>query len=191
MTNILFALALAVWFALLSPVALRGLAVSAPARNDPVLPPLLLVLAFTCLPYLFSVPREDGTAVLDQGLSGSNIATVAITGLTGLYVLARIAADRRVLLLAFSLPYLSFTLALGWDMLSAVWSILPTYTLYRATETATYFLATILIFDRADIMDRLPALLAAILGAWLLAVAPTVLDALSHGIVFSSAKNNL
>ncbi|AWN45828.1 hypothetical protein DK419_05445 [Methylobacterium terrae] len=191
MLNALIAIAAATWFTVAYPVLRRRLAVRAASANAPVFWPLALVTVFAFMPLVFTVPREDGNAVLEQGLTASNVVTIVLTGLTALYLLAKIAADRRVLTLPFAMPYLPFTMMIGVNGLSAAWSIVPAYTLYRTAELAVFTLASILIFDRPDIRRRLADLLAIVTVAWLVSVIPETLQSLAHGIVFSSAKNNM
>ena len=191
MFSIVLAAATALWFALLYPLASRHLAVAAGPRNlSPVLP-MALIATFVFFHLLFDVAREDGTAILDQGLTASNKVTVAVTGLTAIYLAVRIAADRTVILVPFARPYLPFTLLVLVDAASTAWSIVPAYTAYRSVELAVFYLATILVFDRDDVERRFPGLLAAFILAWLAAAAPTIVASLASGIVFSSAKNNL
>lgn len=191
MLNVLLVVAVVVWFALLYPLARHNLETRTGPLNGPVAVPFALMSTFALLPLVFNVPRDDGNAVLDQGLTASNIALVVMTGLTGLYLLARIAVDRRVLLVAFSMPYLPFTLMILVNGISTAWSIVPTYTIYRTVELAIFTLASIMIFDRSDIERRLANVFALFTVAWLVATTPIILDNLAHGIVFSSAKHNL
>lgn len=191
MLNALIAVGVATWFTVAYPVLRRRLATHPPSGGAPLFWPLTLVVVFAFMPLVFTVPREDGNAVLEQGLTASNVVTIVLTGLTALYLIVKVAADRRVLLLPFAMPYLPFTLMIGMDGLSAAWSIVPTYTLYRTAELAVFTLASILIFDRPDIRRRLADILAIVTLAWLVSVTPEVLQNLASGIVFSSAKNNM
>ena len=191
MLNLLLVVAVVVWFALLYPLARHRLETRMGPLNGPVAVPFALMSVFALLPLVFNVPRDDGNAVLDQGLTASNIALVVMTGLTGLYLAARIAVDRRVLLVAFSMPYLPFTLMILVNGVSTAWSVVPSYTVYRTVELAIFTLASILIFDRSDIERRLANLFALFTVVWLVATTPIILDNLAHGIVFSSAKHNL
>lgn len=191
MLNLLLVVAVAVWFALLYPLARHRLETRMGPLNGPVAVPFALMSVFALLPLVFNVPRDDGNAVLDQGLTASNVALVVMTGLTGLYLAVRIAVDRRVLLVAFAMPYLPFTLMILVNGVSTAWSVVPTYTAYRTVELAIFTLASILIFDRSDIERRLPNLFALFVVVWLVATTPIILDSLAHGIVFSSAKHNL
>ncbi|OAS19743.1 O-antigen ligase family protein [Methylobacterium platani] len=191
MLNALIAVAVATWFAVAYPVLRRRLAVRIPSGGAPLAWPLALVVVFAFMPLVFTVPREDGNAVLEQGLTASNVVTIVLTGLTALYLGVKIAADRRILLLPFAMPYLPFTMMVGVNGLSAAWSIVPAYTLYRTAELAVFTLASILIFDRPDIRHRLADILAIVTLAWLVSVTPEILQSLAAGIVFSSAKNNM
>ena len=191
MLNLLLAIALVVWFALLYGVARHHLVTATvPLDARPTLP-IVLVAAFAMLPLVFVVTREDGNAVLDQGLTASNVAQLVLAALTGLYVAGCVLLDRRVLLVPFSMPYLPFTLMIAVNGVSALWSVVPTYTAYRTVELAIFTLATILIFDRCDIGRRLAPLLSMFVAVWLLAVSPEIVTSLAGGIVFSAAKNNM
>ncbi|CAO4184770.1 O-antigen ligase-related domain-containing protein [Methylorubrum aminovorans] len=191
MLNLLLVVAVVVWFALLYPLARHRLETRMGPLDGPVAVPFALMSVFALLPLVFNVPREDGNAVLDQGLTASNIALVVMTGLAGLYLAVRVAVDRRVLLVAFSMPYLPFTLMILVNGVSTAWSVVPSYTAYRTLELAIFTLVSILIFDRSDIERRLANLFALFTCVWLVATAPIILDNLAHGIVFSSAKHNL
>ncbi|CAO4177240.1 O-antigen ligase family protein [Methylorubrum populi] len=191
MLSFLLIVAVAVWFGLLYPVARHNLATEMGPLNGPLVVPFILVAAFALMPLVFNVPREDGNAVLEEGLSASNVVTLVLTGLTGLYLVARIAADRRILLVPFSMPYLPFTLMILVNGLSTAWSIVPIYTAYRTVELTIFYLAVILIFDRVDIERRLANLFALFTVVWLVAVTPIILENLASGIVFSSAKHNI
>lgn len=191
MLSFLLVVAIVVWFALLYPVAGRNLRTRTVPQNAPLAIPVALVATFAMMPLVFTVPRDDGNAVLEQGLTASNIVMIVMTGLTGLYLVVKVALDRRVLLVPFSVPYLPFTLMILVNGASTLWSIVPVYTAYRTIELAIFYLASILIFDRSDIERRLADLLALFTVVWLLAVAPIIVTSLASGIVFSSAKNNM
>ena len=191
MFSALLAAAIVVWFALLCPFVLRHLTRVMTALDAPIHGPLLLMIVFSFLPLVFNVPREDGTAVLEEGLSSSNLLTVFLTGVAALYLVFRAAADRRLLFVAFARPYLAITLLLACDAASTLWSIVPAYTLYRTAEVAVFSMTAILIFDRSDIERRLGGLLCLIVLAWLVAVIPDMAASFAQGIVFSAAKNNM
>ncbi len=191
MLSLLLVVAVAVWFTLLYPLARHNLATETGPLNGPLVAPFVLVATFALMPLIFNVPREDGNAVLDEGLSASNVVTIAIAGLTGIYLAARILADRRLLLVPFSMPYLPFTLMIIVNGLSTAWSIVPVYTAYRTVELIILYLAVILIFDRSDIERRLAGLFALFTVLWLVAVSPVILQSLARGIVFSAAKHNI
>ncbi|MEH3116132.1 MAG: O-antigen ligase family protein [Methylorubrum populi] len=191
MLSVLLVVAVAVWFALLYPLARHNLATETGPLNGPLTVPFILVATFALMPLVFTVPREDGNAVLDEGLTASNVVTLVIAGLTGLYLAVRTAIDRRILLVPFSMPYLPFTLMILVNGLSTAWSIVPAYTAYRTVELAVLYLAAIVIFDRADIERRLANLFALFTLIWLVAVTPIILASLASGIVFSSAKHNM
>ncbi len=180
------------WFALIYPLLRRALEQRRVAPPDvrPFLP-FLLMAAAAFVSIVYVVDRGDGTALLDQGLSASNRVTIAITALTGLYVLWQIARDKRVLRLPFAMPYLPFTMMILFDVLSTAWSVVPSYTIYRAVELAILFIATILLFDRKSIVRSLPVLIGAFIVTWLVLAAPTYADNIAHGIIFSSAKHNV
>ncbi|NEU11683.1 O-antigen ligase domain-containing protein [Methylobacterium sp. BTF04] len=191
MLNLLLFIAILTWFAMLYPLARRHLATLVQPVDARTVLPIILVATFAFMPLVFTVSRDDGNAVLEEGLTASNVITLLLTGLTALYLLAQVAMERRVLLLPFAMPYLPFTLMIGMNALSTLWSIVPAYTIYRSIELFVFFFASILIFDRTDIERRLADLLAIFILAWLAATAPIIADSLAHGIVFSAAKNNM
>lgn len=191
MLSILLSVAIVSWFVAIYPVARRLLATATPPQNAPLRTPVALVATFAFMPLVFVIPREDGTAFLEEGLTASNVVTLILTGLTGLYVGYKVLMDRRILLVPFSMPYLPFTLMIAVDGVSSLWSIVPSYTAYRTVELSVFYLATILIFDRSDIQRRLADLLALFVVVWLLAVSPIIATSLAGGIVFSAAKNNM
>lgn len=191
MLSVLLSIAILSWFALLYPALSRRLATNVAPINAPLPVLIALVATFAFMPLVFVIPRQDGTAVLQEGLTASNIVTVILTGLTGLYLVGNAVLDRRVVVLPFAMPYLPVTLMIAVNGLSTLWSIVPAYTAYRTVEFAVFYVATILIFDRLDIERRLPNLLAIFIAAWLLAVSPIVATNLASGIVFSSGKNNM
>jgi exopolysaccharide production protein ExoQ len=191
MLAILTIVAFGIWFALLYPVLRHALERHVvPLNLSPVLP-ALLISAYGFAPMVFNIDRNDGTALLDQGLSQSNKLMVAIAALAGCYALWQIARDKRVLRLLLAMPYLPFTLMILFDGLSAAWSVVPSYTAYRTVELAILFLVTVLVFDRSSIERRLPLLMSAFIVIWLVLAAPVYAGNMAHGIVFSSAKNNL
>lgn len=191
MLTILTAIAIASGFFLLYPI-LRGALQRAvgPLNASPVVP-VILTATHAFMPLIFVVERADGTELLDAGLTSSNKVMMAITGATALYVAWKMAGDRRVWRLPFAMPYLPFTIMIGFDLASAAWSLVPAYTFYRAGELAVLFLASILIFDRTTIERFLPGFLMVFTGIWLAATAPTWLESIAHGTVFSAAKHNL
>lgn len=161
-----------------------------PAVNWPWVGPLILSSTFTFAQFVFNVQREDGTAVLEQGLSASNIMTIAITIATAFYLLAILCVRRDVALLPFSASYLPFTLMIIYNLLSVMWSVVPVYTLYRCFELIIFYTLALVLFDRADIRQKIGKLLALYILAWLFVSLPRILESLVSGIVFSSAKNN-
>ncbi len=191
MLAILTIVAFVVWFALLYPMLRRAFERHVAPRNVPPLLPFLVISACAMTPFVYTVDRADGTALLDQGLSASNRLMIALTGLAGCYVLWQIARDRQVLRLPFAMPYLPFTLMILVDGLSTLWSVMPSFTAYRTAELAILFLASILLFDRTNIVRSLPVLISAFIGVWLVLVTPLFATNLAHGIIFSSAKNNM
>ncbi len=191
MLAILTIVAFGAWFALLYPVLRRALERHAvPLDVSPIVPALLLA-ADAYAQLVFVVNRADGTALLDQGLTASNKVMIAIAGLVGCYVLWQVARDKRVLRLPFAMPYLPFTVMILFDGLSTFWSIVPSYTAYRTLELGILFLATVLLFDRNSIQRSLPVMMSALIAIWLVVVAPVYAGNLAHGVIFSSAKNNM
>lgn len=191
MLNLFVSVAVVAWFVLLYGVARQNLVTVERPSEHPVRLLIGLVAVFAYMPLVFSVQRPDGQAVLEEGLTASNVVTLVLTGLTGLYVLVSVLRDRRLLRLPFAMPYLPFTLLVATDAASTLWSIVPPYTFYRAVELSVFTFASILIFDRSDIARRLPDFLAVFIVVWLLAIIPTVVTNLAGGIVFSSGKNNM
>lgn len=191
MLNVLLTVAAVSFFALLYPMALTHLRTNTPPYNASLPVLIVLVAAFAFTYVVFVVERESGTDFLDQGLSASNVLTLALTGLAALYLGFLILVDRRIALLPFSMPYLPFTLMIAVDALTTFWSIVPSYTAYRVVELAVFYLATILIFDRNDIRRRIADLLALFIALWLAAATPVVAASFAKGIVFSAAKDNL
>ncbi|MDP4025283.1 O-antigen ligase domain-containing protein [Methylobacterium sp. NEAU 140] len=191
MLSVFVAIAILVWFGLLYGVARQRLVTVARPPDGPLAVPIALVATFAFMPLVFAVTRENSQALLDEGLSISNVLSLALAGLTGLYVAARAYRDPRLLRVPLSMPYLPFTLMIGVDGLSTLWSLVPSYTAYRTVELSIFYLASILIFDRSDIERRLADLLAAFVLIWLVAVSPTIGTSLAQGVVFSSAKNNM
>jgi exopolysaccharide production protein ExoQ len=191
MLNILLSLAILAWFVLLYGAAQQGLATVARPQDGPLVVPIALQATVAFMPLVFVVERKDGRAILEEGLTASNIMLVALAGLTGLYLAAYVLRRPRLLSVPFSRPYLPFTLMIGMDGLSVFWSVVPAYTAYRAVELSIFYLAAILIFDRSDIESRLADLLALFVVIWLATITPTVVTNLMSGIVFSSGKNNM
>lgn len=191
MLNLFLLVAVLSSFVLLYPVVATHLKTNTPPCDAPPLILIGLVAAFAFNYMVFLVEREDGTALLAQGLSASNIVIVCLTVATGLYIGLLALIDRQVLAVPFSMPYLPFTLMIAVNGLSALWSVVPSYTAYRAVELAIFYVASILIFDRADIERRLGDLLAIFVVIWLGVAAPRIVENFSQGIFFSAAKHNL
>ncbi len=191
MFSVLLAVGIAIWFALLCPLAIRHWAVSQHPETVPLPLPLALVAVFAFMPLVFVVQREDGSAVLQEGLTASNVVTLALTGLTAFYLAFKIAHRPTVARLPLASAYLPFTLMIMFDFISASWSIVPAYTLYRAFELTIFTMASILIFDRDDLMTSLRGILVVFVLIWLAAVSPIIVGSLVGGVVFSAAKNNM
>ena len=192
MDSVVLAAASAIWFAILVPVVARRVACPmAPLDGRGATLAFALVLVFSQVSLVFDVPRDDGTAVLDQGLSASNLLQVALTGASALYVALRVLIEPRLGRLPFAPPYLAMTLMIAYDGASALWSVVPSYTVYRTIEVATFSLATLVVFDRSSIERRLGPLLALSVAGWLVAAGPDLVLNLPRGIVFSAAKNNM
>ncbi len=190
MGNALIASCIVVWFPLLLAAAMRDARAPMPPADLPWAVPLVLSATFAFAQLVFNVPREDGTAVLEQGLSASNIMTVVIAMTAALYVVGVVCIRRSVALLPFSADYRPYTLMIALDLLSGAWSVVPTYTLYRCFELIVFYTLAIVVFDRVDIRRRLGLILALYILSWLVVSVPAILGSLAAGIVFSSAKNN-
>ncbi len=189
MLTAFYALVIAIWFAV-AYVSLPRRAHIGLLDSTPTGPGLLLI-AFFNLPFLFLVERTDGTAVLEQGLSFSNLLSVGILGLSAIY-LARVAwSDSRVLRLPGDRIVFPFSLAIAFAFLTALWSVVPIYTLYRATELMTLFALCLLLLDRGRFGETFIIFYAAFIATWLLGSMSTIASNLESGIIVSSAKNNL
>lgn len=191
MLNLFVSIAVVAWFVLLYGMARQNLVTATRPLDLRPAVPIALAATFAYMPHVFNVERENGQAVLEEGLTASNILLVILTGLTWLYLLSRVFRDQRILRVPFSMPYLPFTLLIVMDGVSALWSIVPTYTIYRTAEVSAFTFASILIFDRSDIARRLADILAIFIGVWLIVIIPVIVTNLANGIVFSSGKNNM
>ncbi|MBL8567193.1 MAG: O-antigen ligase family protein [Hyphomicrobiaceae bacterium] len=189
MLTAFYALVIAIWFSVAY--------VSLPHRRrigllDSAAPiPAVLLLAYFNLPFLFLVERTNGTAVLEQGLSISNLLAIAVVGLSVIY-LARVAwNDGGILHLPSDRIVFPFSLAIAFAFVTTLWSVVPAYTLYRATELATLFAICFLLLDRERFGPVFIAFFAIFIATWLLGSLDTIASHLASGIFVSSAKNNM
>ncbi|MGI4763859.1 MAG: hypothetical protein ACRYGP_02140, partial [Janthinobacterium lividum] len=179
MGNLLIASCIVVWFPPVFLIATTPTRRPTPAMDWPWVGPLILSSTFAFAQFVFNVQREDGTAVLEQGLSASNIMTIAITLATAVYLLGVLCIRREVALLPFSAAYRPYTLMITYGLLSVAWSVVPTYTLYRSFELIVFYLLALILFDRADVRRKLGRILAFYVLAWLFVSIPRILESLT------------
>ncbi|MBU2581855.1 MAG: hypothetical protein KJ622_09075 [Alphaproteobacteria bacterium] len=153
--------------------------------------PALLLPAFFLLPASFAVLRTSGTALIEQGLSSSNLLTIGIAGLSAMFILWNLIRYNRLSGLLHDRVLFPYYMTIGIAVCSTLWAIFPTYTIYRAIELAVMFTLVVLVLDRRDYARAFVTLHVLILGIWLLIQTPQIATSLASGIVFSSAKENL
>lgn len=187
-------------------IALNGLAVLIwaglvfglirPSRVVPVAQagfwiPALLLTTYFHLPASFAVLRKSGTELIEEGLSSSNLLTIAVVAASAVYILWTVVRYSRLLDLLQDRVLFPFYLTIAVAITSTLWAIFPAYTLYRATELAVMFTLAVFALDRMDYARAFIRLHVLLIGTWLVISTPEAAESLSQGIVFSSAKNNL
>lgn len=183
------ALAVAVWFAILFTL-LRPTR-PAPLADRPYMAAALLLAVYLYLPYAFLVQRGGGTELLEQGLSSSNVLTIAIVAVAAAYCAVCVAGDRRLTALLADRVLFPFWMFIAIALASAAWSIVPGYTVYRAGELAVMFSLCLLIFDRTDFEQPFVRAHVVLLIGWIGVHALEMVESLARGTVFSSAKDNM
>lgn len=189
MYTALVAIGVGVWFTLgfrlLYPRQSTGLVQASPW------PPLLILLAVQTLPVIFLVSRKDGNDLLEEGLSVSNLINLALTALGAVYCAWIAYARPAALSLLRDRVMFPYFLWLTIALLSACWSIVPQYTIYRATELATMFMLTILVLDRPGFERNFVYFIASVLVCYMAVRLDLLAESLPAGIVFSSMKHNM
>ncbi|MBU1213090.1 MAG: O-antigen ligase family protein [Alphaproteobacteria bacterium] len=153
--------------------------------------PALLLATFFHLPSAFAVIRKSGTALIEQGLSSSNILTIAVVAVSAVFLLWTLIRYDRLLELLGDRILFPFLLTIAIAICSTLWAIFPLYTFYRAVELGVMFILVVLALDRRDFAKAFINLHVLLLGVWLVISAPEIASSLSNGVVFSSAKQNL
>lgn len=152
--------------------------------------PILVLAAFLVIPLMFLVSRKDGTELLEEGLSTSNLLTIGITATGALYCAIQACRRPAMLMLVRDRTLFPFYLFVFIALLSASWSIVPTYTIYRSIELGVMFTLAVLALDRPDFERSFLRLGFALLAAWTCERLDILMDTLPKGIIFSSAKDN-
>lgn len=153
--------------------------------------PALLIATFFHLPASFAVLRKSGTALIEQGLSSSNLLTLGIVAASTVFLLWSFVRYRRLIDLTGDRILFPFLLTIAIAICSTLWAIYPAYTFYRSVELGVMFILVVLVLDRRDYAKAFITLHVLLLGVWLAISAPEIASSLSKGIVFSSAKENL
>ncbi|KUO68701.1 MAG: hypothetical protein APF80_04750 [Alphaproteobacteria bacterium BRH_c36] len=153
--------------------------------------PALLLTTFFHLPSAFAVIRTSGTALIEQGLSSSNLLTIAVVAVSAAFLLWTLVCYDRLLELFGDRILFPFHLTIGIAIVSTLWAIVPAYTFYRAVELGIMFILVVLTLDRRNFAEAFINLHVLLLGVWLVISAPEIASSLSKGVVFSSAKHNL
>ena len=158
---------------------------------DEFWPPIILLAGYTLLPLAFLVQRESGTGVLEEGLTTSNLISLAFVGLSLLYLAWQVFLQPHLLYLPLDRILFPIFLLILIAFASTLWSIVPAYTLFRCIEMLTMVAITILVFDRRDYGGAFLTFHAVIFIFWLCIGAGLIADSLAQGIVFSSSKENM
>jgi exopolysaccharide production protein ExoQ len=189
MYDALYAVLICVWFAVIYlALGRRG---NVYIREGSFWVPTILLVAFFMVPWVFQVSRTRGTAVLEEGLTLSNILSVAIVAVSALYLVVLVVRNIELLRLPTDKILFPFCLAIGFAFLSSAWSVAPLYTLYRTTELLVLFTISLLIFDRERFGPAFVTFNAVMIGVWLLVDGARIADNVANGIIFSSGKHNL
>ena len=111
MYDALYAVLICVWFAVIHlALGRRG---NVYIREGSFWLPTILLVAFVMVPWVFQVSRTRGTAVLEEGLTLSNILTVAIVAVSALYLLVLVVRNIELLRLPTDKILFPFCLAIG------------------------------------------------------------------------------
>lgn len=183
------ALAIVVWFGLL--VGLLRPRTLAPLAEAHWMPPALILAGFFFMPYAFLVQRADGTDLLEEGLSSSNVITLGFACLAALWCAWVVAGTPRLVSLLLDRVLFPFWLFMAVACASVAWSIVPSYTIYRALELVVLFSLCVLVLDRRRFEHGFLAAHVVLLLAWLAVRSTQIVDGAARGIFFSSAKDNL
>lgn len=159
-------------------------------RTSPWIP-LLILVATQTLPIVFLVSRKDGNDLLEEGLSVSNVINLVLVAVGALYCAWVAFARPGVLALLRDRVMFPYCLWLGIAFLTAAWSIVPQYTVYRAVELTVMFALVVLVLDRPGFERNFVNFIAAILVSYVVVRLDLLAENLSAGIVFSSMKHNM
>jgi exopolysaccharide production protein ExoQ len=140
--------------------------------------------------YLFDTPRTDALAVLEGDFSVGNISTIVWTVLAALYFAFVLLKDRFQVGWFFCTPYRWISILLILYVLTAAWSIVPEFTLFRAGELVIWVGLLIYFFSRMDSILEATLFMALYGTIWLIMNVPTLFDNVSEGIIFSAVKDN-
>lgn len=191
MLNVLVALACGSFTLVAAHLLLQGAPRTTLRGENRIVTALALLLCQIFVPLLFLVERGSGTAILQEGLSASNLIVVAFTLLlAGLAAFKTLVGGYRVGIV-LERAYLPFVLMLAVDLASTAWSIVPSVTAFRAVETIALFVTCVMLFDREAVEKALVLTLALIVAVTLVTAIDVIAGNLARGIVFSAAKNNM
>ena len=127
----------------------------------------LLLLAHVLNRYL-RMQTRNMLALLDSGLTLSNALEVSITFVAALWAVYLILAKRTKVSSLLAGPCFWVTCLIVLYMFSALWSIWPSLTIFRAVQLGVFWVVAVHIFSRPDGLSQLETFLWVFIAAKLI-----------------------
>ena len=139
--------------------------------------------------YVFLTRRTNATDVLND-FSIGNISSIFWTAIAASYLAYILLIGRCRVELFLRGPYFSIFVLILVYLLSAAWSVVPMFSLYRALELVVWVCLSVYFFTRLNSLDQKVTFLAIYCLTWIFSNIPLLIDGLSHKIIFSAIKDN-
>ena len=138
--------------------------------------------------YLFLEQRSNATDVLNT-FSMGNISSIFWTAIAASYLGYILLTGRFRVKWFFCAPYFSIFVLILVYLVSSTWSVIPSFSLYRAIELIIWICLSVYFFTGLSSVHRV-MVLAIYCFTWLLLNIPLLVTNVSHNIVFSAIKDN-
>ncbi len=157
--------------------------------GSPVVSQWVLCAPIVVLPF-FWVGRDDPAALIEQGLSTYNLATVFFAIVAGVWSAFLIGRGQVALRTMLSGPRLFFLLLVTYYAVTTAWSFFPAFTAYRVFELLAYTIVMVHLFYREKGLEVLYSILRILLLARMLTTVDVAFMNIMDGRYFTFVLSN-